>query len=434
MRVRIIHGLVVGLVGLSAVAAAPPVVTESSDAEVGSPVGGSPEGGGFTSDNVEWLDVLPRHTGTAGGTLHGTHYYLTDPRGVFVYDVSEPGEPKLAGSLTAQQMGVHAVLAQEKPDTNGELLLVDAADPEEPSTSNRMLVVDVGDPANPRVVGSIDVTAHTWTCVLDCTYAYGRDGPVIDLREPADPKVAANWRAHVDDDDYMHHFTEVAPGRLIGAGQPAVYLDATDPENPEELARIDPGLHTLGYHGAEWPNEATDPLMLMGAEIAPEGPTNLAGSGCNDESAHAVATYDATEVRKVDEKQFERGSERGRQRGKRAGHDQQREAADFTKLSEWRVDGRGAYADGHAPAHTLFCGHWFDPHPQWEAGGLLAIAHYDWGTRVLDVASSGEMREVGWWQPIGGYTGAANWISDEVVYVHDYRRGLDILRVTDPAG
>jgi len=40
------------------------------------------------------------------------------------------------------------------------------------------------------------------------------------------------------------------------------------------------------------------------------------------------------------------------------------------------------------------------------------------------------MKEVGYFQPIAGHTSSAEWISDEIVYVHDYRRGLEILRFT----
>lgn len=416
---RSIRLLVVGLVGLLAVAATPP-------GEMG-----SPEGVGFTSDGVEWVDTIGLHSGTAGGTLHDGRYYVTDPRGVYVYDVDDPERPELLGALSAQQIGLHTVLAKEQPDTNGEILLVDAVDPAEPSTSDRLLVVDVSDPGDMAVVGSHEATAHTWTCVRDCAFAYGRDGEVIDLSDPTDPTVATNWRDHVDDDDYLHHFTEVAHGRVIGAGQPSYYFAVDADGTPEQLARIDSDFHSLGYHGGDWPNDATDPLMLMGAEVAPAGATNLAGSDCNDDSAHAVATYDATDVRAVDERQFERGSDRGRQRGERSGHERQRADAAFHKLAEWRVDGRGAYADGGAPAHRLYCGHWFDPHPDWDAGGVLAIAHYDWGVRFLDVDADGSMDERDWWQPVGGYTGAVNWITDEVAYVHDYERGIDILRVHD---
>lgn len=432
MRSRDVRVLAVALAGLLAVAAAP--LESGSDAGAT----GTQASVGFSSGNVEWVDVNPLHTGTAGGVVHGDRYYVTDPRGVYVYDVAAPEQPELLGFLTAAQMGLSAVLAQEDPDTNGEILLVDAANPDEPSASAELLVVDVSEPEEMSVLASVDSTAHTWECVLDCTYAYGRDGDVIDLTDPESPKVATNWRGHVEGDDYMHDFNEVAPGRVLGAGQPSFYLDVDKATGePAVLARIDSDFHSLGHHHAGWPNGATDPLMLMGAEVAPSGATNLAGSDCSDESTYAVATFDATAVREVDERQFNARNPQAHRRGDKDGHAAQREGAGFAKLAEWRVDGRGAYVDGNPPAHTLFCGHWFDPHPTWDDGGVLAVAHYDWGTRFVDVAGvedGGEMEEIGWFVPAGGYTGSVTWVSDEIVYVHDYRRGLDILRVTGAGG
>jgi hypothetical protein len=386
--------------------------------------------GGFSSDNVEWLANIPIHNGTAGGKLVDDHYYLTDPRGVFIYDVSDPTAPQMVGRLPAIQGSTHVVFAQEEPDTNGEILLVNGFHPSgsvTPLPGFGLLVVDVSDKSNPTVIGSLAVYDHTWTCVLDCTYAIGRTGHIVDLTDPTQPDRVASWRDFVEGDDYMHDFVEVAPGRVIGAGQLSFYLDLTDPRSPVELARLDSDFHSLGYHGAVWPNNGTDPLMLLGAEVDPQGALPV-GDDCTDESVHAVATFDATDVLAVDRKQFGPHAERGREQGRRQGHERQREQAQFHKLHEWRIAGRGVYADGLAPGHTLFCGHWFDPHPDWDAGGVLAIAHYDWGTRFLDVGADGAMEEIGWFQPIQGYTGAATWVTDEIVYVHDYRRGLDVLR------
>jgi hypothetical protein len=84
------------------------------------------------TDNVEFLGRFPEHFGTAGGRLVGDRFYLTDPRGVYVYDVTVPEEPTLLGSLLLPQSGTFAALAQEDPDTDGTILLVDAVDPAPP--------------------------------------------------------------------------------------------------------------------------------------------------------------------------------------------------------------------------------------------------------------------------------------------------------------
>jgi hypothetical protein len=368
---------------------------------------------GFMSDNVEWVTVMPQHSGTAGGKLVGDYYYMTDPRGVYIYDASDPAAPTLAGRLLAAQIGGGAVLAQEEPDTNGKILLVNAYNPQGPggpTATGALLVIDVSDKASPTIVGSMNVSDHIWSCLLDCRYAIGRTGHILDLEDPATPEEIGNWRELTGVTTYVHDFEEVSPGRVIASGQPSLYLNVKNPLKPKLIATVESEFHSLGYHGADWPRGGKDPLLVMGAEVAPQA-NNAAGSDCTDEGVHAVATYDAGAVLKAE----------------RAG----RFGQTFRKLQEWRVSGRGAYADGNAPAHTLYCGHWFDAHPKWRAGGTLALAHYDWGTRFLKVDRKGAIEETGWFQPVRGYTASAKWINDEIVYVHDYIRGLDVLRFTD---
>lgn len=386
-----------------------PVATLALETPAGLPNAAST---GFSTSNVEWVTVMPQHSGTSGGKLVGKHYYMTDPRGVYIYDASDAAAPDLVGSLLALQIGTGAVLAQEEPDTNGKILLVNAYNPQGPGgpgATSALLVVDVSDKAAPTIVGSMNVTDHTWSCILKCRYAIGRTGHVLDLRDPSKPEEVADWREVTQVATYVHDFEEIRPGRVIAAGQPSLYMDFRNPLKPKVLAALASDFHSLGYHGSDWPRNGKDPLLVMGAEVAPAGSTNTAGSDCTDEGIHAVATYDATDVVAADRK------------GKHDG-------VTFHKLKEWRVAGRGVYADGKAPGHTLYCGHWFDAHPKWRNGGTLALAHYDWGTRFLDVDSKGAIEEIGWFQPVRGYTASAKWITDEIVYVHDYIRGLDVLR------
>jgi hypothetical protein len=96
----------------------------------------------------------------------------------------------------------------------------------------------------------------------------------------------------------------------------------------------------------------------------------------------------------------------------------------------YRVDG-GAYVDGRPPANTG-CGHWFDTHPEWRNGGLVAMAWYEHGVRLLSVDGDGKIEEAGYFVPVDGATSAAYWVTDEIVYATDYNgRGIDILRVTE---
>jgi hypothetical protein len=379
------------------------------------------------TDNVEFLGRFPEHVGTAGARLVDDRLYLTDPRGVYVYDVSEPAEPSLLGALALPQSGTFAALAQEEPDTDGQILLVDAYAPASGDTGDGMKVVDVSDPTDMSVIGSADVGDHTWTCVSTpdngCAYAYGRTGYIVDLTDPTEPEVlATSWREHTgvsegfSNTPYAHDLTEIRTGRVISAGAHNTLMDTTDPSEPRLLHDHVVDFHTFGYHGIDWANEGRDSLLVAGTEIAPEGPFNLAGSDCQGEGSW-ITTYDTSSIRKADQVP-----------GQATGLWRQ---AELEPLDHFHVEDRGIFLDGNAPAHTLYCAHWVDLAPDWEDGGRFAASYYDWGTRFVDVDEHGQMEEAGWFLPAEGYSGSPRWVSEDIVYVMDYRRGLEILRVHD---
>jgi hypothetical protein len=395
------------------------------------PVGPAADVGFTATDNVEHLGRLPQHTGTAGSRLVGDRLYLTDPRGVYVYDVSTPEEPRLEGALPLLQTNqTNAALAQEEPDTDGNILLVDGLDPAAPTALPQLQVVDVSDPSDMAVLGSAPVTDHTWTCVSTpdngCAYAYGRTGLIVDLTDPTEPTpLETSWREHVGvsdgfgNDPYSHDLTEFRTGRVMNAGAHNVLMDTSDPAAPRALVDHVVDFHMFGYHGVEWANEGRDRFMVAGTEIAPEGPTNLAGSDCQGEGAW-ITTYDTTSVLRADAVAERGGKAEGLWR-----------RASFEARDHFHVEDRGIFLDGNAPAHTLYCAHWFDLHPDFEDGGTMAVAYYDWGTRFVEVGADGMMEEIAWFVPVDGYTGSTTWVADDIVYVMDYRRGLDILRLHD---
>lgn len=390
-----------------------------------------------STDNVEHLGRFPEHIGTAGGqpSDDGSLFYLTDPRGVYVYDTSEPENPVLKGSLPLYQTTTGVALAQEDPDTDGEILLVDAAT-SPASTSSQLRVVDVSDPSAPTLVGSAPVTDHTWTCVSDvaedgtvdtCAFAFGRTGHIVDLRDPTRPTKVGDWRQATGYSAYTHDLTEIRPGLVMTAGANSLLLDTSDPEFPVKLAEIgDPARFAstgLGYHSVEWPRDGADRFVVLGTEIAPGAvpgaPPNTAGSDCEGTES-VIETWDARKVKEALEE-----------------YEVTRDPAvfdgvEFTKVDSYSASGRGTFLTGQAAASQLYCAHWMETHPDFQDGGLLAVAYYNRGTRFLEVGGDGVMTEVGWMTPAEGYAGSPQWISDEVVYAMDYRRGLEVLRL-EPA-
>jgi hypothetical protein len=420
-----------------------------------------------STDNVEHHGRFPEHAGNAGGRLSddGALFYLTDPRGVYIYDVSTPQAPQLLGSLALYQQRIGAALAQEDPDTNGEILLVDGATT--PVGTAQLHVVDVSDPTDLRILSTVDVTDHTWTCVSDgpaaeeapgrstngrghgngkgmpaaphatepvevntCAYAYGRTGHIVDLTDPTEATLLpTTWRAAIGYGDrsnspYTHDLTEIRPGLVMSAGVDAVLMDTADPTTPVRLAAVEgqDRFTSLGYHSVEWADDGHAPYMVLGTEIAPSGATNLAGSDCEGENS-VIETWDAREIlAALDD--YRAG----------ASADEAFADAAFHRVDTYDAGGRGIFLDGQAPGHVLYCAHWMDLHSQFDAGGPMVVSYYDRGTRFVDVADDGTMSERGWIVPADGYSGSARWITDSVVYVMDYRRGMEVVELTaEPA-
>lgn len=339
-----------------------------------------PLGPHFSSANVEYLGHVPLENDTAGARVVGRYMYVTTSRTLSIYDLKDPLDPVKVGWTAMPQT---PYFPQEDVDTNGRILLV-------PSTGGVLNVVDVEDKANPQVISSLRGGAsHTNTCVLDCTYSYASDGQVVDLRDPANPRVAGDWKTGLPQGS-THDVTEVAPGMIVTSG-PIALLDARkDPTRPVVRAFAwDEGPGGT-VHSNLWPRQMEDRYLLVGGESG--------GPRCEEPKA-SFSTYDT------------RGW---------------RDSGTFRKLHEYRPR-HGTYTDGN-PAANTFCMHWFDDHPDFRDGGLVAVAWYEHGTRFVEVGRGGRIREVGHFLPVGASTSAAYWVTDEIVYTADYQRGIDIVR------
>lgn len=396
-----------------------------------------------STDNVEHLGRFPEHVGTAGGRLSddGRTFLLTDPRGVYTYDTSDPAAPTLIDSLALYQTTTGAALAQEDPDTNGSILLVDAATTPA-ATGSRLQVVDVSNPADLKVLSSLGVTDHTWTCISGrddtgkkngCAYAYGRTGHIVDLTDPTAPALLEQtWRESLPDygvrtnRPYTHDLTEIRPGLVMTAGASAVVMDTTDPTKPVYLTEIGDRARfsSLGYHSVEWARGGRDRFVVLGTEIAPPpapglpaATGNTAGSDCEGE-ASVIETWDASAFRDAMDAYEVSGDPAVFATGPM-----------FEKKDSYDASGRGLFLDGRSAGSQLYCAHWMEQAPSFKDGGTLAVAYYDRGTRFVQVAKDGTMTEIGWITAAEGYTGSPQWITDEIVYTMDYRRGMEVVRL-----
>lgn len=358
------------------------VVSQGAYAAPLSGIDSGPSPGGFASDNVEWIKHHPLEIDTSGARIIGDYLYITTSRGLSIYDLSDPLDPSLTGFVPLPQ---EPYLAEEDVDTNGTILLISSID--------SLYVIDVEDKSNPAVIGELPGgEQHTWSCVLDCTYAYGSGGMIADLRDPTAPKTVGDWKEG-SPAGQSHDVTEVKPGFVLTSSQPLLLLDAR--RNPAKPRTIAVGGNQDGrfIHSNLWPRGMKDRFFLVGGETS--------GPSCDGEGSGQFMTWDARNWKKT---------------------------KTFKVIDEYRVT-NGLPTDGNAPAN-LFCTHWFDTHPDYRNGGIVSMAWYEHGTRFFNITKKGKIKEAGYFIPLAGSTSAAYWVNDEILYTADYNRGIDILRYT----
>lgn len=326
-----------------------------------------PSLGGNSSDNVEWIKHVPFDAVTAtGARLVGKYLYVTSWRNFSIYDVSDVLDPRL---VTTVPFGFQ--FQNEDVSTNGSIMLFSESLPR-----SVLHIWDVEDKSNPQEIAALSGAGdHTSSCILNCSYSYGSEGTITDLRDPANPKIVGNWRDLIDLNDGAHDVEEFKPGFVIVStiSSPLLLMDVRDPLKPKVLARgAHPAPHSWLFHSGLWPNNGKDRFLLMEGE---------GGNG-------PLMTYDTR---------------------------------------RWRSTGSFKLIDSFAIEGTS--SHWFDTHPDFRNGGLITIGWYGKGTRFLEVSRSGKIKEVGWFEPHVRQEGwSAYWLGKDIVYGIDLYRGIDILK------
>jgi hypothetical protein len=274
----------------------------------------------------------------------------------------------------------------------------------------------VSDPANVKRYGSVSGAGqHTSACVYDCKWMMGSTGAVTDTSDPAKAKLIGDWQDGIEaakGEDFFkascHHLREIQPGIVLGSCQPIILMsirpeDGADVLHPKVLA-MGTNQDDRFIHSGRWPNGGTDKFLLIGGETNAE-------PVCND-TVGSFMVWDASGV--------------GTAAKPKVG-------GEFKLLDEIRPV-NGNYADGHSPYNGLGCSvHWFQEHPAFKNGGLVANAQYENGTRLLQITPEGKIVEQGYFLPLGGSTSSPLWNPNgKVIYSVDYARGVDVLRYTGP--
>ena len=358
-----------------------------------------------TSPNVEHLGWIAGESLdlTPGGRRIGNRFYMTGQTHFSAYDISDPANPTLLARVNFQ-----CRFENEDVATDGRSLMYSDF-----ATSRSLFVYDVRDAANPKLLTELaGAGTHTTTCVLDCKYLFGSykvassagpnaTGEVVDLSDPAAPKVLGDWT----DNDVLpsrkvHDVTEIAPGLVLSASAPIQLMDVReDPVKPKVLARSPDA--SKRYHSVEWPRQGLDRFVLATFET---NATPRCEAGVGD-----FAVFDA---------------------GRAA------ETGELTPLSTYYLTNSNDETSSGNPEVNAGLGcspHWFATRPTWRDGGVVAMGAYDHGAKFLRVDPMGNITEIGHFRAPGTNASAAYWITCDIVYVVDYTRGLDILRFRDDA-
>ncbi|HVF04339.1 MAG TPA: hypothetical protein VNA20_05840 [Frankiaceae bacterium] len=388
-----------------------------------------------TSPNVRLLANIPTGVGV-GGKFSGGYYFHTTARstgyrgpsgdavsdgGLWVFDVENPEAPTVAAhvplplwqnedvdlspkrkilliALDRRTSTAPAPVPVDSPQLPGVLFVYDIAEPTRPVLRSALpLPAEVGTKDGKRLHGA----GHTASCVLDCTYAYvsgARDGSVlvVDLRDPDDPKVAGTvatpaGRAHkAYDPGLVHDVSTDAYGNvwMAGTGGTAMYAPVRDPLEPRLLA-----VTTTAD------NDRTNQVIHHNVTRLDRHHVLL-----SEEAFNGCGAADPWS----DEPQG------GRFQTWRIDRDTKRlvPLALFSK----RVDGVRTCSS-----------HWMDVNRH----DVVADAFFEAGTRFFDVTDPTRLRQVGWFRPDDGAAGQAQYVPGrpDLVYVSDYLRGLDILKI-----
>jgi hypothetical protein len=382
------------------------------------------------SKNVHLVTNVPTGVGV-GGKFAGHYYVQTTARsvtysapdgvsdgGLWVFDVAKPEAPSLVSHLPlpvwenedvdlSLKRHVLLISADRKktvsqvtssPVIGGVLVAYDITDLAHPVLKSvTPMPATVGTKADGTPLGG---AGHIANCIRDCEYAYvtgSRDGSVavVDLRDLSAPKVVGTVKSPAGADTsywtpgIVHDVNVDSRGNvwMTGSGGTAMYAPVTDPLHPRLLAST-----------SKADNARTDSYIHHNS-LRLDGSTVLVG----EESYEQCTGDDADEL--------------------------------GGRFQSWRVDLRTkrlvpiALYTQPVPGGSTCSSHWFDVNP----GRIVADAWYDGGLRFLDLTDPRRVRQVGFLRTSDGAASQAQYVPGrpDLVYVSDYLRGLDVIRIDD---
>lgn len=380
-----------------------------------------------------------------------------DATALVILDITEPTHPKILATLAMEDVGQEDLNLAERADGTAFVLLGPSQPP--PQGKNGLIVVDVSDvrgtSPQPKVVGGLPQGSHTWTCLgKECNYAYGTAGEgrdvsrfaIVDLRNPAEPKVADRPESLVTGSVAPIHdwnYDEAGVAWVVG-GNGIVAYDVADPTKPKALNISDEN-GQFGHseyndraqlHGSLRPNSRL--FQTRTAASVHSGNVLLVSEEGNDQDC--TDSFQTWYVPHLDAAKLPRPPAPNR--------------GTITPLDNWSLL-NDTIPGLDRPVDPDFCSvHWFDYHQD----GFVTMATYGSGTRVLDVRDACNIKQIGYsfaehnaaiqsyWVPQRNSSGHVTGRASNLVYTADggsssvtgvgevaVLGGIDIFKATLPS-
>ena len=395
---------------------------------------------GAISPNLEFLSNLPLPSAISIAFI-GNTAFVTTVVGLYSVDITDPTNPQVLGALPMYIWENEHM--QADPARN---LIIIARDPRgftTPATTafpyGALHIIDV---SNPRTMVQLSLhatpTGHTATCINNCTYLWvaGPASPAVAVANGADPTWGGRpmWGVNITDPSSpvdCPHFIDLNNHDGTTDYDHDVDVDANGVAWVSGSGHIR-GYWTQGQHlnpldGKVETATACDPIPYGGGDVN-EGQILVQG-GVMHNSNHnlgivvdgrkgdvVAATEEVTVTDCATSGRFLTYDVSGSYQGQAWANGGQTPFV-LTKLGQWTPQNQVG-SSGCDSAH------WFTDN----GSGLIAIAFYSQGTRLLDIRDPRHIQQVGYYNVQNTDTWSAYWHGDNYIYVADFERGLDILR------